>query len=81
MHRQDKLKNIYKKRINSPKSIENEIDLTDLAEYTLDFGYSFYFYNVNILQNNSEYRERLLLEMICIKNDTNAINFRTDIKD
>ncbi|KAI4468002.1 hypothetical protein MML48_2g00000902 [Holotrichia oblita] len=52
---------------------------TALSKHSKDRRHNFDFQNTKILKKENNYKKRLIYEMIYIKKDENAVNFRTDI--
>lgn len=68
-----------KKRVYQHEySVKNKIISTALSEHHIETGHNFDFKNVSILKQENNYHKRLLTEMIEIKKEKNAVNFRTD---
>lgn len=76
-------KQYLNKRIYNHKySINNDVNgETALSKHAKQFNHKFNFDDTKILVKENNYRKRLLLEMVNIKKDKNAINFKTDIEN
>ena len=78
-------KQYLKNRINQHKnSIQKKkltpnIPNTALSDHAVDNLHNFNFNNVKILNKETNYKKRLILEMIHIKKELKSINYRTDI--
>ena len=71
-----------KNRISLHKSDCNTNKLRcALAGHALGNGHTFDFENVRVLDRESNYRNRLFLEMFHIKTTTDAVNFKKDVEN
>ena len=64
--------------INATHNITAE---TALSKHSKELRHNFDFENVKILKKENSYKKRLIYEMIYIKKENNAVNFRTDIEN
>lgn len=72
-------KQYLEKRLDQhKKSKENQ---TALATHKTNTGHDFNYNQTKILDTETNYKKRIIKEMIYIKKDKNAINHRTDIKN
>lgn len=53
--------------------------MTSLSKHSVDAVYCFDLKNTNILSTVKNYKQKLFLEMIRIKQNSDSINFKTDI--
>lgn len=75
-------KQYLNKRVYSHKySIQCNDESTALSRHSKELNHHFDFNNVSILDRESNYKKRLIKEMINIKKEKNSINFRTDIQN
>ena len=54
---------------------------TALCRHSKDLNHHFDFNNVTVLDYETNYHKRLIKEMINIKKEQNAINYRADIQN
>lgn len=77
----------FGKRLNQHKNSIKNTDKTGssnhtaLCEHTIKTKHTFDFHNPKILKKECHYQKRLVNEMIEIKRQKDAINFRTDIQN
>ncbi|KAI4461480.1 atp-binding cassette abc transporter-related [Holotrichia oblita] len=69
-------KRIYNHQYTATHNVTAE---TALSKHSKDRRHNFDFQNTKILKKENNYKKRLIYEMIYIKKDENAVNFRTDI--
>jgi len=70
------LKTRIKEHSNNIKSISSKHSV--VTEHTLEFGHTFDWENIQILDSESNYYKRCVSEMLHIKEQPNGLNAQTD---